>query len=101
MISRLNIYGGMILILGLVSLGSFSYIQSQWLKDSREEARDLKQQIINLEEAVALTESLREDNAKLTAHLDDLTRELENAKGYSDLLSDDVRRIIARMRSRP
>lgn len=100
-LQRLKSYLWIGLILGLVSLGSFSYIQSKRLAVFQQEARDLKQQIIDLEEAVALTESLRADNAKLTAHLDDLTRELGNAKGYSDPLSDDIRRIIDRMRSTP
>lgn len=82
----------------LILSGSTIYIQKVRLEKIKMELVDTKSDLGKIRTAIALTESLRKDNAKLTKERDDLRRELKNARGYSDPLPPDIRGIIDRMR---
>lgn len=75
----------------------FSYIKMNEAAHYREISVDLSADIDGIKAAIALTETLRQDNAILTQERDDLLEGLRDASGAQDPLPDDVRRLVERM----
>lgn len=87
-----------ILIGSVAILGGISYTQAKKLIEYQATYVEMIGQIRDLKEAAALTDKLRQDNAKLIQQRDNLQRELDNAEGTTEPLSDGIRNILERMR---
>lgn len=86
------------LIVATVGVGGV-YIWNQW-RDSVKNIERLEAEIAALEEAVRLTESLRNANAELTRQLNHVEKDLSDAEGSDQPLPDDIGRIVRGVRDR-
>lgn len=82
----------------LVLACSFAVIQSNRLKSSQQENRDLSEKIVQYQKAVRLMEDLRKTNEQLARERDSLLREIQDADGYTTPLPDGIDLLLERMR---
>ncbi len=86
-----------LLTLSFVVLITSVILQRILLDQYRHKISTLEADIQDLVAASALTTRLREDNARLNRDLNDLRKDLENAAGYDEPLSADIRAVLDRL----